>query len=107
MIGSGAASADRNYAIHPPGGGTRMDVRTKKAMASCPGCGWMVSPGSWPKEGQEVTCPNCEAYLEVINVEPLELDWAFTEFESDWDPDEEMWDADDWDEDDPDEGEQD
>ena len=79
-----------------------MDVRTKKAMASCPGCGWMVSPGSWPKEGQEVTCPNCEAYLEVINVEPLELDWAFTEFESDWDPDEEMWDEDDWDEDDQD-----
>jgi hypothetical protein len=45
--------------------------------------------------------------LEVINVEPLELDWAFAEFESDWDPDEEMWDEDGWDEDAPDEGEQD
>jgi lysine biosynthesis protein LysW len=84
-----------------------MDVGTKKAVASCPSCGWMVNPGARPREGQEVTCPNCGAYLEVINLEPLEFDWAFTEIETDWDPDEEMWDEDEWDEDAQDEDAQD
>jgi len=28
--------------------------------------------------GQTVTCPNCDAELEVISVDPLELDWAYT-----------------------------
>ena len=75
-----------------------MDSKTKKAVAACPGCGWTIMPGAQPTEGQQVNCPNCGAYLEVINLEPLELDWAFTEFEADWDPDEEAWDAEDWDE---------
>ncbi len=75
-----------------------MDARVKKAVASCPGCGWMINPGSQPKEGQQLTCSNCGAYLEIINLEPIELDWAFTEFESDWDPDEEMWEEEEWEE---------
>jgi len=36
--------------------------------------------------------------LEIINVEPLELDWAFDDFESDWEPDEEEWEDEEWDE---------
>ncbi len=27
--------------------------------------------------GQTLTCPHCDAQLEVINVDPLELDWAY------------------------------
>jgi lysine biosynthesis protein LysW len=27
--------------------------------------------------GQMVTCPHCDAALEVISVDPLELDWAY------------------------------
>jgi alpha-aminoadipate carrier protein LysW len=27
--------------------------------------------------GQTVTCPHCDADLQVINVDPLELDWAY------------------------------
>jgi lysine biosynthesis protein LysW len=73
-----------------------MDVKTKRSVAPCPGCGWMVIPGARPSEGQPVTCPNCGAYLEVINLEPLELDWAFTEFEEAWA--EQEWDEDDRDE---------
>jgi lysine biosynthesis protein LysW len=77
-----------------------MDLKTKRVGAACPGCGWLVIPGAHPRESQLVTCPNCEAYLEVINLDPLELDWTFTEFESDWDLDlgEEEWDEDDEDE---------
>ena len=84
-----------------------MDVKTKKAVGTCPGCGWAVMPGDRPTEGQQVNCPNCGAYLEVINLEPLEVDWAFTDFEADWDLDEEVWDEEEWDEDDQDEEERD
>ena len=38
------------------------------------------------------TCINCGAYLEIINLKPLELVWAFSDFEPDWDPDEKEWD---------------
>jgi len=27
--------------------------------------------------GQMVTCPHCDAELQVINVDPLELDWTY------------------------------
>jgi hypothetical protein len=30
--------------------------------------------------------------LEIISLQPLELDWASSALEVDWDPDEEDWD---------------
>ena len=29
------------------------------------------------KVGRSVTCPCCEAELEVIDLDPVELDWAY------------------------------
>jgi lysine biosynthesis protein LysW len=36
-----------------------------------------------PRLGQKVICPHCDVELEVISVDPLELDWAY-----DWSEDE-------------------
>jgi lysine biosynthesis protein LysW len=47
-------------------------------VASCPDCGQIVELNE-PEEGQFLSCPNCRARLEVLNLEPLELDWAYTE----------------------------
>jgi DNA-directed RNA polymerase subunit RPC12/RpoP len=82
-----------------------MDIRAKTAMAPCPDCGRMVNVGSQPREGLQFTCPNCGARLEIINLEPLELDWAFSDFEPDWEPDEEVWEEEEWDEEEWDEDE--
>jgi hypothetical protein len=55
--------------------------------------------------GDEVICPHCEADLEVVNLDPPELDWAYLEpddgddWDDDWDDDD---DDDDWDDDDDD-----
>lgn len=68
-----------------------MDIRTRTAVAPCPGCGRPVNLGSRPRVGQRLACPNCGDYLEIINMEPLELDWAFDDFEPDLEPDEEEW----------------
>ena len=47
-------------------------------MASCPDCGQVVELES-PEEGQLLSCPNCRAKLEVLNLAPLEFDWAYHE----------------------------
>lgn len=41
----------------------------------CPGCDCDL-PIERAVEGLRVTCSQCGAYLEVIHVSPLELDWA-------------------------------
>lgn len=72
-------------------------------VVACPDCGQKIDLGPQPKLGQEVVCPYCEADLEVISLDPLELDWAYVEpaaEEDDWE-DMDDWD-DDWDDDDDD-----
>lgn len=74
------------------------------ASAVCPDCGHMVPVEGKPKKGQWVVCSHCNADLEVVNLSPLELDWAYYEESDDeeqfWD-EEEVWDDDEedfWDE---------
>lgn len=43
----------------------------------CPECDSEVGLGKTPKIGQQVTCLNCGAFLEIIGTTPIELDWAF------------------------------
>lgn len=66
-----------------------MHKRTRVSVAICPDCEWEIFLGPQPRQGRKVTCLNCGAELELIDVEPLELDWDFSEFEPDWDPDDE------------------
>ena len=73
------------------------------AKAICPSCGEWATLTDHPKIGQKITCTECEADLEVIEVDPVELDWTYLEDEvdgEDWEDDED-WDdveGEDWDE---------
>jgi lysine biosynthesis protein LysW len=60
---------------------------TQAMIASCPDCGESIDLGPQVEEGEMVTCPECWAYLKVINLEPLVLSWD--SFEDDEDDDEE------------------
>ena len=40
-------------------------------------CGRPIDLGLRPEEGRIVTCPFCDADLEVVNIDPFELDWAY------------------------------
>jgi hypothetical protein len=33
--------------------------------------------------GKQVTCPHCEAELEIIEIDPVEVDWTYDD--DDWD----------------------
>lgn len=48
------------------------------AVAPCPECGHKISLKK-PRLGQMVTCRQCDAELEVIEIKPLELDLAYTD----------------------------
>ena len=50
---------------------------TDKAMTRCPDCGRQIE--LWPllQVGEELICPHCEANLEIISLDPVELDWAY------------------------------
>jgi len=60
--------------------------------AECPQCGFEISVGSQPRIGQQVTCTSCNSELEVVWLDPLELDWPMLDLdeeEEDEDSDEE------------------
>lgn len=43
----------------------------------CLDCAEPIALASRPLLGQKIVCGRCQATLEVINLEPLELDWAY------------------------------
>jgi hypothetical protein len=52
----------------------------------CLDCERKIDLGADPRVGQRVRCLYCEVELEVINLEPLELDWIYERSSSGWDP---------------------
>jgi lysine biosynthesis protein LysW len=51
--------------------------------ASCISCHEMIGLGSSPHLGDFVTCPKCDAHLEIVWLAPPELDWPADEYEYD------------------------
>lgn len=43
----------------------------------CIDCEQPIKLDARPREGERIVCASCGAELEVISVEPVELDWAF------------------------------
>lgn len=71
-----------------------MQPANKTNVALCPDCEMEVTVGRPPKMDKKILCPHCEAFLRVVNLEPLELDWDLDDFD-DWDLETDDWDADD------------
>lgn len=61
------------------------------AAAECPSCGATIEVGRKPKMGQAVRCFDCDTRLEVVWLDPLELDWPAEEYEQDFEDDDEDW----------------
>ena len=55
--------------------------------AECPSCGSEVSIFTKPKVGQRVKCNSCETDLEIVWLEPVELDWALEGYDEEEDDD--------------------
>ena len=48
-----------------------------KVKATCPKCGEKTSIGEHPKNGQILVCTFCGVELEIVNLDPLMLDWPY------------------------------
>ena len=57
----------------------------------CLDCDYEINLGGHLETGQKLKCPNCQIKMEIIQVEPLLLDWAYegpvtkSLFSEDWD----------------------
>jgi transcription initiation factor IIE alpha subunit len=52
-----------------------MKNKQQVIIAPCPDCEHKVRLGQHPARGEKFTCPNCWAYLELISIDPPELQW--------------------------------
>ena len=51
-----------------------IEIKTyKKTMAKCPKCNYEIQPNPELYEGEIIICPFCGKKMEVVCVEPLEL----------------------------------
>ena len=64
---------------------------TGTTTAECPDCGEKITLRDPVELGQLVTCPNCEAELEVVETNPVELDWVYEEWDEEEEEEEEDW----------------
>ena len=68
----------------------------------CISCGNQITIKGEAQMGMMVTCPKCNAELEVVWLDPLELDWPFEDDYNDDDDDSDYYYDDDEEEDDED-----
>jgi lysine biosynthesis protein LysW len=62
--------------------------------AACPSCNANVSVKGAPKIGVHVTCKSCDTELEIVWLDPLELDWPMDEYEEEVEDEMEAYDED-------------
>lgn len=55
----------------------RVGRRQKVAVAMCPSCDARIRISGDPDIGMRVTCPECGDLLEVVELNPIELDWVY------------------------------
>lgn len=68
-----------------------MQSDNKEIMALCPDCETEILLEADAEEGQNITCPECWAYLKIISLDPPELDWDVDDFEEDeWNQEEDL-----------------
>lgn len=48
-------------------------------IVECISCGSEIRFSAQPNMGQSVTCADCDSELEVVWLDPVELDWPFDE----------------------------
>jgi uncharacterized paraquat-inducible protein A len=57
---------------------TRVIAKVKQVVESpCPECEDSVNLGTRPHEGQRLVCPACKTPLEIVSLDPLEIDVSF------------------------------
>jgi hypothetical protein len=62
-------------------------IKTKKTTVECLSCSEVIDVGRSPKIGSIVTCSSCDSPFEIIELDPLLIDWPYYDddyFDSDY-----------------------
>jgi lysine biosynthesis protein LysW len=57
------------------------ETTSKRAIADCPDCGEKITIRGPVVLGRQIVCPHCDAELEIVETDPIELDWAYEEYD--------------------------
>lgn len=55
----------------------------REAVIECVECGIKSVFKGRMALGQDLTCPECETWMEVVSLDPIEVDWIYDEPEHD------------------------
>jgi len=53
--------------------------KTKRTLVNCVNCGAEITLTGQVKTGQEVICPECATMMEVVELDPVDVDWIYDE----------------------------
>jgi|GEM_PF-3365508 hypothetical protein len=66
---------------------SQIRIKPKKLFVECLLCSKDIYVGNNPHAGKFITCKNCEMIFEIINIDPVLIDWPFYDDEEDFDDD--------------------
>ena len=67
------------------------NTKTRVSIARCPDCGEKIRMEGAIQIGRQVFCPECDSELEVVDTQPVTLDWAYEDEEEEEEEDDEDW----------------
>lgn len=62
---------------------SQVNTTHKDTVVKCLVCKQMIDLGINYKVGKFITCKNCESVYEIINIDPVMIDWPYYDFEDD------------------------
>lgn len=65
-------------------------IRQENIIVKCLLCNKIIDVGVNPIIGKFITCKNCESVYEIINIDPVMIDWPY--YEDDYLDDEDLYD---------------
>jgi hypothetical protein len=66
------------------------NTKSKKTMVECLNCSEDIYVGGNPKVGNFVTCKNCDSLFEIVDLEPISIDWPYDD--DDYGDDDDLYD---------------
>ena len=55
----------------------KIRVKPKKTVVECLLCDKDIYVGNYPNLGKFITCKSCESVFEIINIDPVMIDWPY------------------------------
>jgi lysine biosynthesis protein LysW len=66
-------------------------INVREAVIECMDCGVKSVLTGRIELGQEIACPECGTWMEVVSLDPVQVDWVYDELDDDQEDAQEDW----------------